>query len=340
MFLNVVITVTDTLRPLCEESGESQLLADSRTKPLTPSPRKAGPRPPSLSLLPLRRRLALSVAPLSLRGPLQPHRGDFVGVVAELAADGVFGAADLAVEAVFGGGEFVAEAVDGDLALDQGGLLNEEFVVGGGDGLEAEVGVVGGVALDGGEGVEGLDVVVEDLGRDAAAGGVCHVFLRMRVRGSNRSAAEVTLRPERMRIKFFELHCMHRCKPGRWGGGGGHLAVDALWPCYVAGAGCRGELARPRRSSKGTLPRFYRLRASKLAPTGCVAGVACPCHAVAACCLDVGACCNDVVACYNVVHACWNLAEACYFDVVACCLLAEPTCKLVDSCCPYQHACR
>lgn len=74
------------------------------------------------------------------------------------------------MDAVFGGDKFVAEAVKSDLALDKGDLVGDEFVVGGGDGLDGEVGVVGSVALDGGQGMECLDVFEKDLGRDAALG--------------------------------------------------------------------------------------------------------------------------------------------------------------------------
>lgn len=84
------------------------------------------------------------------------------------------------MEAVLGVADLVADDVEGDLGADQGGAVGHEFVVGGGDGLEGEVGVVGGVALDGAEAVEGLDVFVDDLGRDAAAGGLGHACLLVR----------------------------------------------------------------------------------------------------------------------------------------------------------------
>ena len=56
------------------------------------------------------------------------------------------------------------------LVTGSGGLVGSELVEGGGDSVELELGVVGGIAFDGGEGVEGLDVVGEYRGRDAASG--------------------------------------------------------------------------------------------------------------------------------------------------------------------------
>ena len=144
-----------------------------------PTKRRASARPLLLDLL--LRRFAAAAASLFLRSLFQPHRGEFVGVVAVLAADGVLGGAHLAVEALLGVADLVANDVEGDLGADQGGAVGHELFVGGGDGLEGDVGVVGGVALDGAEAMEGLDIFVDDLGRDAAAWGLGHACLLVRV---------------------------------------------------------------------------------------------------------------------------------------------------------------
>lgn len=114
-----------------------------------------------------------------LRLLLQPQGGDFVGVGAELGADLGFGAEHLGVEMLSAGGEGVAGGVEGDLDADVVGFVGAEGVVGGGDGFDAVIGVVGGVVLDGQQGEVGIDVVVEDMGLDAGGVGAGHGGLRL-----------------------------------------------------------------------------------------------------------------------------------------------------------------
>lgn len=105
---------------------------------------------------------------------LQAQRGDLVGVVAVLGADFVFGDAHSSVELEGGVVEVVAHGVEGDLMGDDGFLLGADLVDDGGDGFDGGVGVVGLVVGEELEGVERVDVVLEFLGSDAAAGAGGH----------------------------------------------------------------------------------------------------------------------------------------------------------------------
>lgn len=105
---------------------------------------------------------------------LEPQRGDLVGVVAVLGADFVFGDAHPSVEFEGVVVEVVAHGVEGDLVGDDGFLLGADAVDDGGDGFDGGVGVVGLVVGEQFEGVEGVDVFLEFLGGDAAAGAGGH----------------------------------------------------------------------------------------------------------------------------------------------------------------------
>lgn len=105
---------------------------------------------------------------------LEPQRGDLVGVVAVLGADFVFGDAHFSVEFEGGVVEVVAHGVEDDLVGDDGFLLGADLVDDGGDGFDGGAGVVGLVIGEELQGVEGVDIFLELLGSDAAAGAGGH----------------------------------------------------------------------------------------------------------------------------------------------------------------------
>lgn len=91
-----------------------------------------------------------------------------------MGADFVLGDAHSSVEFEGGVVEVVAHGVEGDLMGDDGFLLGADTVDDGGDGFDGGVGVVGLVVGEELEGVEGVDVLLEFLGSDAAAGAGGH----------------------------------------------------------------------------------------------------------------------------------------------------------------------
>ena len=115
--------------------------------------------------------LALPFRRLPLRSLLEAKRRDFVGVVAELGADLVLDALDAFVAFVFeedgvvaGGGVAVGGV---EFAFAGGGDAGLEF----GDGGEGVGGVAGGVACDGLEGGDAVEVGLQDVGGQALVAG-------------------------------------------------------------------------------------------------------------------------------------------------------------------------
>ena len=93
-----------------------------------------------------------------------------------------------------------------------------------------ELGIGGRVALDGGEGVVGLNVVGENLGRDATAGRFAHAFLR----GRNIGMGCICLGYKIITMGFLaQAVCIERALQGHAAAGGGgpmaaHPAVIVL----------------------------------------------------------------------------------------------------------------